>query len=391
MKIAYLNPQPVPDTLPSTLQVLQFADALAEIGHEVHLVTPSPGRDIAAAVLLGRQPSSSLHFHHLKDRRRSWYFPSSSNRLFHVAARRWLGRQAIDAVYLRNLKLAESLFAARCPTPIFFETHELFAQSFHESHAESFTHRRKLRKIESREQAIYKAVAGIVPITAALLADIRTTYGVATPALVAPDGVDLSLAEAALQRPRVANDPPVVLYLGSLHPWKGVETLIAAMAAVPGAVLEIVGGTAERIAQLTAAANATPAAGRIRFAGPVAPAGRFHVIAAADICVLPLTETSIASRYTSPLKLFEYMAMGKAIVAADVASLREVLTHDRNALLAEVGRPEATAAALNALIADMPRRHRLGEQARADAAQYAWTARAIRVAGWMAEQMGRCA
>ena len=389
MRIAYLNPQSIPGTLPSTLQVLQFAEALAEVGHDVHVVTPRPAGDApAAAALLARPLAPGLHLQHLADRQRRWYFPFRSNRLFHADAIRWLRGRQVDALYVRNLKLARALLDTHPSIPIFFETHELFAQSFRESHPDSFAARRKLRQLTRREGDVYRRCAGIVAITKALLDDLRQGYAIDTPALVAADGVDIALADVALADQVAENTRPVILYLGSLHRWKGVETLIAAMPAVTDAVLHVVGGEPGRIAELRMLAESTGAAGRIFFPGPVAPALRFQTIAASDICVLPLSETSIASRYTSPLKLFEYMAMGKAIVAADLPSIREVLSHGHNALLTDVGRPDALAAAIGTLLNDSELRMRIGAQARVDAYAYAWTNRARQVSDWMAKQMG---
>ena len=72
----------------------------------------------------------------------------------------------------------------------------------------------------------------------------------------------------------------------------------------------------------------------------------------ADICLLPLTDTGIGSRYTSPIKLFEYMATGKPIVVADVPATRAILTPGTNALAVPVGDPHAFAAAINTFLAD---------------------------------------
>jgi glycosyltransferase involved in cell wall biosynthesis len=385
VRIAYVNSQPVPDALPSTLQVLQFADALAAIGHDVHLVTPAPAvGNPDARALLGRAPAPRLAFEATRDHRRRWYFPSSSNRPFHAAARRWLAAHPVDAIYVRNLKLAEALLAGDCRAPLFFETHELFAQSFREHNAEGFTKRRKLRLLEAREGAVYRRVAGLVPITAALLDDIRTAYRVATPALVAADGVDLALADAALALPAAENAEPVILYLGSLHRWKGVETLLDAVRHSARGVLWIAGGSDERIAELAAT---TGNDARIRFLGAIAPAERFSVIARADICVLPLANTSIGARYTSPLKLFEYMAMGKAIVASDLPSIREVLTDGVNGALVPAENAVALAAALDSLAGDHERRRALGQAARATALRYTWIERARAVSQWITERL----
>lgn len=387
MRIAYLNPQSVPDTSPSALQILQFSEAMAARGHSVDLVTPDPAAENSAEAILGRSPSSNLRFHPLADHRRRWYYPFSSNRLFYGQAIKWLGENKVDAVYLRNLKLAEAIFLSGLDVPVFFETHELFAQSFREHRATlGWRSRRKLAALTSREAFVYRRSTGLVSITRALADDIRATYHLKTPIIVAPDAVDLDLASAALAaRTPHTGAELAVLYLGSLHRWKGVETLLEASAWLPQGQLRIAGGNAARIAELGSHPAVAAHGARIRFLGPVAPRHRFELIAEADICVLPLTNTSIGSRYTSPLKLFEYMAMGMPIVASDHPSIREVLVHGEHALLVPSEDPEALASALRRLIGDPGERARLGNNARQLSLRYSWLARAEAVTCWLAD------
>ena len=63
--------------------------------------------------------------------------------------------------------------------------------------------------------------------------------------------------------------------------------------------------------------------------------------------------------YASPLKLFEYLALGKAIVAPSQANIEEILTDGANALLFEPGDPEGLAKALNRIVGNSELRSRL--------------------------------
>jgi glycosyltransferase involved in cell wall biosynthesis len=102
-------------------------------------------------------------------------------------------------------------------------------------------------------------------------------------------------------------------------------------------------------------------------------------LAAASIVVLPNTASAISDRYTSPLKLFEYLAMGRAIVASDLPSIREVLTDGVTASLVPSGDPVALAGALRALANDPARAAALGAEARRLAPRYTWSARAATI------------
>lgn len=380
MHIVYLHPQPVPDTRPECMQILYTVDALGEIGTEVTLVTPEPRKAVPDILgdILGRELSGRVRLHYLPDPRRRWWFPLASSRPFYAMARLALAGLDADAVLVRNLKLAEHLLKAGLERPIFFEAHELFAQSYREAHPEGgFRVQRKLAALARRERLVYRHAAGLFTLTQALADDIRSRYAVETPYRVVPDGVDLRQAQPL--RPSPATSRPVLLYLGSLHPWKGVEVLIDAMRWVEHAELRIVGGSEQRRRELTAHCTARGVSDRVVLVGPVAPAQRFNVIAGADICLLPLTLTSIASRYTSPLKLFEYMAAGKAIVTSDLPSVREVIEPGVHALTAQPEDAQSFAQAMRRLLLDAELRARLGAAARDRAEAFTWTKRASQI------------
>lgn len=382
MRLTYIDPHPIPDTLPATLQVLQTVDALGEIGVKTTLITPRPKSNLSPRDLLGRELSANVTIKHLPDLRNRWWFPSSSNKPFFWLAKRFLRGISTDALLVRNLKLAERLLSGGDIPPLFFETHEIFAQSYKENHLRmSGRKQRKFEALQTTEGLVYRQAKGIVAITACLAEDIRAHYGVDTPVAIAPDGVDLCLAGAVPHR--IANDIPVLLYLGSLHPWKGVDTLIRALHHLNDVILWIAGGTDERIAELRNLAAGEAVETKVSFLGQIPPVERFNIINKADICLLPLAETSIGSRYTSPLKLFEYMGMGKPVIASDLPSLREVLRNEENALLVEPGSPKAVARAIDRLIGDSALQSTLGANALRDARRFTWAARAETIANFI--------
>ena len=72
MRIAYLDPHPVPDAIPEALQILQTLDALARVGASVTLVTPAPEGSADPASILGRPVANGATLVHLADLRRRW-------------------------------------------------------------------------------------------------------------------------------------------------------------------------------------------------------------------------------------------------------------------------------------------------------------------------------
>src|SRR3989344_5185850 len=198
MHLAYLDPHPVPDSCPEALQMLYTVDALGSLGTRVTLVTPKPDSVTDARAILGHDISTNVQARHLESRRGLWRWLRSTQPFYRMAAAT-LKETKADAVLVRNLKMAEHLLRHAPNVPLFFETHELFAQSYREEHPRMNLRRHhKLAALAQREEFVYRNATGLVALTPLLVEDIRTTYRVETPATVAPDGVDLGQAQAAV-------------------------------------------------------------------------------------------------------------------------------------------------------------------------------------------------
>jgi glycosyltransferase involved in cell wall biosynthesis len=159
---------------------------------------------------------------------------------------------------------------------------------------------------------------------------------------------------------------------------KGVGTLVDALAQVEDVALGLVGGSDE-------AANALReqwlALGlpenRFLYAGQVKPDAVPLYLAAFDVCAMPHPFTRQFAYYTSPLKLFEYMAAGRALVATDLPGWADVIEHEVHALLFPPDDVAALAQAIQRLRDDAALRERLGQAARQRVTQhYTWAARA---------------
>ncbi len=388
MRLAYPDPHPVPDTGTESLQILYTADALGKAGIGVSLITPPPVTTIAPHDILGHELSPNVQVIHLRDGYPRW-LPWHSNRPFYHAVVKHISQQAADAVYVRNLKLAERLLLRLPALPLVFETHEPFTLTYREEHPHmTLRQHHKLAALARREEFVYRHARGLVTVPPLLIDALRQEFGVQTPAVDAPNGVDLRQAEAPARTE--ANSVPVLLYLGSLHPWKGVETLVRALPLVSGgAQLHIAGGTPARIEELRMLARSCDVEDRVVFHGPVEPGKRFGYMHRADICLLPLTDTGIGSRHTSPIKLFEYMATGKPIVVADVPATRAIITPGVHALAVPVGDPHAFATAINTLLANPALRARLGTAARERARDFTWDNRGRKIAGLLSRLLDR--
>jgi teichuronic acid biosynthesis glycosyltransferase TuaH len=132
------------------------------------------------------------------------------------------------------------------------------------------------------------------------------------------NGVDFDLFDAAFRAPRrveaMARLPrPCVGYAGALAEWIDLELMVATARAIPHGTMVLVGpavGPAVRPAELAAA---TP---NLVWLGAKAHEDLPHYLAAMDVCLIPFRSNAL-TRGVNPNKLWEYLAMGKPVVATD--------------------------------------------------------------------------
>jgi glycosyltransferase involved in cell wall biosynthesis len=188
----------------------------------------------------------------------------------------------------------------------------------------------------------------------------------------------------------VAPEEVLVMFVGTFGPWHGVEVLGQAIrnlltqpnpsAEVPRLRFLLVGEGALST-KLRATLEREVFAGQVIFAGLVPHESIRDYLDASDILVSPHVPMPDGSDFFgSPTKLFEYMAMGKSIVASRLNQIGEVLRDRETALLVKPGDPNELAAAVMELARNPELRRRLGEGARqAAVATHSWKQNAARV------------
>lgn len=241
------------------------------------------------------------------------------------------------------------------------------------------------------QAALVGRVGHIIAITPRLADDLITQRGAAAErVMVAHDGFRqgrfANLPDTSTARERIGWDDSafVVGFVGRLHMLdqdKGVGTLVEAAAQVEGVSLALVGGPDEMAERYRAQWQALGQPHeRFLYAGQVPPDDVPRYLRAFDVCAMPHPFTEQFAYYTSPLKLFEYMAAGRAIVASDLPAWADVITHEQDALLVPPSDVHALAAALRRLRDDTALRQQLGDNAYHRAHEhYTWAARAERI------------
>ncbi len=207
--------------------------------------------------------------------------------------------------------------------------------------------------------------------------------------VVNPNGVDVQRFRPgvggadARRELGIEHDEVVAGFVGTFGPWHGVEKLAEAIKSIPASlpVRFLLVGSGSSHAQVAMQLAAEVAAGRVIFTGAVRHERVPRLLDACDILVAPHVPLADGSEFFgSPTKIFEYMAMGKGIVASRLGQIGDVLVDGETALLVEPGNVEELKAAIVRLVQDKDLRETLGMRARKVAEkEHTWTQNARRV------------
>ena len=226
------------------------------------------------------------------------------------------------------------------------------------------------RRIHRFERAL-PSIAATVSVASAALREQARALGVAEERIFdAPVGASLTQncggGDGGSLRAKLAMEGQISLYLGQLAGAHAAPLFLEAAALVaqrdPGASFLVVGG-GRSLAGLKEQASRTGLGHRVHFTGAVPHHEVGRYLELADLCVATLPDTAQAAT-KSPLKVVEYMAAGKAIVASRVGEAVRFLDHGRAGLLVEPDSAASLADAMLALLGDEHRRSELGALAR---------------------------
>lgn len=356
-RLLYIAAIRLPTEKAHGLQIMKMCEALAQGGTSVELIVPGRETPIVgdAFEYYKVERKFSIIRCRVLDLVRFGRIGFLCTTIFFGLRAAWYAKlQGVQSIYTRDRVLA-LLFSLLLPTvPLLFEVHG--------------REPRLLIRLLARH-------AQFVAITSGT-ADMLIASGVAPEhVVIAHDAVDLkdflypqSKAESRA-RLGISPEAKVAMYIGRLDGWKGVGTLLEASKLLVGVQVVVVGGEPTQVEKLQAAYP------NVQFLGYRPYSELVHNQVAADVLVLPNTakdETSV--RFTSPLKLFTYMASGRPIVASDLPSLREVLDEE-SAYFATADDPEALAASIRRAIGD-ERAVGVAANAREKVEQYTWSTRA---------------
>jgi glycosyltransferase involved in cell wall biosynthesis len=370
MRIAYISGTPLPSRVASAINIMKMCRGLARAGHEVTLFarrgagSAATPREVLATYGLDEEFELVL--------RAPPGIRGSKNLIYPLSVARELARRPRpDLLYGRHA-YALALAARAVPeVPVAYEAHTF--------------PRKRLRRLAERWLFRRAGFRSVVAISQALADDYRTGFA-DLPGLdifVAHDAADPVEPSGQLPDPWPGR-PGVrqVGYAGHLYPGKGMEVVAALAARLPGLDFHAVGGEEGDIAAWRARTGGLE---NLHMHGFVPHARVADYLARFDVLLAPPTGTAHSAlgrdigRWMSPLKVFEYMATGKPIIASDIPVIREILVDGRTALLAPPQDIDAWVAAL-ARLEDPAFAAALGARSQAEfRARHSWDARAVDV------------
>lgn len=393
MKIIYVFETTFPRQKAHTIQIMQTCHALAELGCQVWLIIgkgKSSNQDILA--FYGVNAHKNLHICQLPilKAKEGGLIRFSWRGLFHffcLLKIMWLKyNQKPNIVFLREIRLGQYLTKYRKmhKLPIIYEAHEfLYLKQLLSNEKADPAKKHAIDNTRKMEEFVYNNADRLVVITQNLKQLLQEKLDIRTPVEIIPDGTKLTNPiKTNNPRPLKRNDADkLIIYLGAITRWRGVDTLIEAMKYIKGASLLIVGGIPGS-KDLTHLKNFTiqeEVTQKVAFKEFVPPYQVQDILAQADVLIIPSTSDIRIKVFASPLKLFDYMAAAKPIVACAVPSLMEILKDGENAVLVALEDPQDMARGIEKVIKDPKLAGEIARQAYIDVQNYSWEKRAEKI------------
>lgn len=359
MKLAYVTSVRLPTDRAHGYAIMKMCEEFARAGATVELIVPT------------RHGPQGDPFDHYKIER------NFSLKRLYTTDISGKSERATFGYYVDLLSFLFSLFLRRFPDDTILYTRDYqvalvvrakrIVLEVHSVPENSRSFSRAIRRVEK-----------FVVITQGIK-DALVAFGVSADRIVvAPDSVDLSEFSISPSREKVWSeygvDPKkkIALYTGHFYGWKGAETLAEAAHYLPELEIVLMGGVARELADF----QRTYTAKNIHIVGFQPREKMPALLKSSDVLVLPNSaKAKISALYTSPLKLFQYMAAGVPIVASDLPSIREILA-DETTFFFLADDAHALAQQIKYVLSHPEEARRKAVRARQEVEKYTWSNRA---------------
>ena len=375
MKIIYVENVRIPSERAHAYQIVQTCAWFSRLGHEVVLVNPDRA---AEKNLFDYFKLPQDLFQHIT---LSSWDPLSYSRFklkglayvlqrlaFVQTLKHWAQNQTADVWYTRDFAMADVLQDGQ----------RRLVLELHDSPTSNLDRWRRVKD----------AVSSYIVISRGLR-DELIRLGIAEDKIhLAPDGynpeefLNLLTREEARAQLNLPADAFVAIYIGGFYAWKGVDLVLRAWPKTDQhAHLVLIGGPDGERRRLSALIEPSVAQ-RVHLMPAIAHEKAVQLLSAADIGLLTTSpDFSIGRLYTSPLKQFEYLAVGLPVLASDVPSSHEVL--DPEVARFYPTNQEGFLSILHAMQMDVGWCKQAGERAKQLVLPYTWQERARQIVDWL--------
>lgn len=369
MKIAVITNSRIPSLTANSIQAMKVCDALTELGHDLSVFAP---RETEPASWESLASQYGLRFAFRIDWLPSapalkrfdfiWYAQSAARKFDADLIYTWLPQSAALGLWQSH--------------PVVLEMHADVLGQLGPWWLRQFWKRRGRKRLLVTTQALRKAL------------ERSTRLDFPDEAVqVAPNGVDLerytNLPNPAEARRQLnLKDGLTVGFTGHFYAGRGMDLLFELARALPNVNFLWAGGTPDAVEEWHAKLNAAQVS-NVTLTGFIENSRLPLYQAAADILLMPYGRAIAGSsgqdiaEGINPMKMFEYMAAGRAIITADLSVIREVLDETR-AVFCSPGDVNVWKSAIENLLKDEKRRDELSSNARREAEKYTWLVRAQR-------------
>jgi glycosyltransferase involved in cell wall biosynthesis len=370
--IIYLANIKLPSERAHSIQTIEMCQAFSDIGCDVTLLIPHS--KLNTVVDVGEHYSINQKFKikrigrlfKLIDLQIGSYLQTA---LFSLHATIYVLLHPRSIVYVKNEDFVYPL--TFFPKKIFWEPH--------------------VGDMDFTARRLAKRAAGIVALTDGVRQSLINKGVPSKKIIVAHDAVRLDMFKNDYKKDfirkelHLPTDKKIVIYTGHLFAWKGVHVLAAAAKQLAtDTVIVFVGGLQKDVEEFKSKYFDSP---NILVLGHKSRSEIPKYLAGADILALPNSgHTDISYSYTSPLKLFEYMAAKRPIVASDLPSLRETLS-GQNAFLVPADNVDALAQAIKSIAVSADEVKQKVENAYALALSSTWYNRADKITQFITERV----
>jgi len=294
MRVLHLYRPRLPDTRAQSIQVLRTCHALAVAGHEVTLLANKGRRTHALWEEMGLEPHEMLNLQLAPTRH-----PGLSGVWFRRAVTKWWAGPPGMVLARDKKRLAQHLRAeGKREHRVILEVHELDSLQ-DDGHLDPI--------VFTLERECLEAADALVANCEGTLSAWREHHKVSVPTLVCHNATHVQSS--------VSNDrPDTVVVLGTMRDNKGTRSILNAVQALH-LPFRWVGGTKEERLRWS---------GEIQLEEPIPHAQIEEALSEAGVLLLPLGDNPFSHRFTSPLKLWDYLATDRPIVAANTQAIRDI-------------------------------------------------------------------